>query len=44
MLANEVVKALALEHERDFVDAVIHVFFFDDSFVRDVAEGATFLA
>jgi hypothetical protein len=42
--ANEVIDAFSLEHERDFVDGVVDVFFFDDSFEGDVAKQGDFLA
>ena len=42
--ANEVVEPVALQHERHFVNAVVHVLLLDDRFVRDVAEQRDFLA
>ena len=42
--ANEVIDAFALKHERDFVDGVVDVFFFDDGLERDVAKKGDFLA
>jgi hypothetical protein len=36
--ANEVVHALALEHERDFVDGMVNVLLLDDGVEWDVAE------
>jgi len=43
-LADEIVHALALEHEGNLVNAVINILLLDDGFVRDVAEKGNFLA
>ena len=42
--ADQVIHALALEHQRHFVNAVVHVLFLDHRFERDVAEQGNFLA
>src|SRR6266850_5798394 len=42
--ANDVVDTFALEHERNFVDGVIDILFFDDSLKGDVAKQGDFLA
>src|SRR5581483_9857636 len=42
--ADEVIATLALEHQRDFIDAVVDVLLFDHGFVRHVAEQGNFLA
>jgi hypothetical protein len=44
VLANQVVHALALKDEGQFVDGVLDVQFLDDGFDRDVAEVGDFLA
>ena len=42
--ADQVVHALALEHQRHFVNAVVHVLFLDHRLVGHVAEHGNFLA
>ncbi len=36
--ANQIVHALALQHQRHFVNGMVNVFFLDDGFERDVAK------
>src|SRR5207249_1662870 len=42
--ADQFVKPLALEHQGHFVNAVVHVLFLDDRFVRNVAKQGNLLA
>src|ERR1051325_10014651 len=43
-ITNEVIDAFPLKHQRDFVNGMIHVFFFDHSFEWNVAKEGDFLA
>ena len=43
-VANQIIHALALQHQGHLIDAVVHVLFFDDGFERNVAEEGDFLA
>src|SRR5258706_7419833 len=42
--ADEVVEALAVQHQRQFINGMIHVLGLDDAFERDVAEHGNLLA
>ena len=43
-VADQIIQALALQHERNFVNGVLHVDFLDDRFVGNIAEEGDFLA
>ena len=42
--ADQIVHALALQHQRHFVNGMVNVLFLDDGFERHVAEHGNFLA
>src|SRR5256885_5149984 len=43
-LANQIIDAFALEHQRHFVNGMVHVLFLDDSLERDITKQGNLLA